>query len=226
MWEVMFECHSLQYQIILNTYTNGNSKISIQSESHRQFTIHLENELSSLSSSFAKWIGAQKSYLQAINGWLFKCVSVQEQSSRRKRRRNPPQLRYSGPPIYVTCGNWLDMLDRLPTKEVTDSIKVLASETDSFLPRQEKSQDKKKGMNHPHLTDPDLNILRRDEAPAVDYVVGFERFRSGLVGFLFQLNNFAELSVKEYGDLEKAIKDHKPIYEQIILSQVNNNNVV
>lgn len=219
MWEVMFECHSLQYQIILNAFTNGNTKISIQSESHRQFTIHLENELSSLSSSFAKWIGAQKSYLQAINGWLFKCVSVQEKSSRRKRRRKPPQLRDSGPPIYVTCGVWLDKLDQLPTKEVTDSIKVLASETGSFLPRQEKSQDKV--MNRPHSTDPDPNMLR-DEASAVDYVAGFERFRSGLVGFLSQLNNFAELSVKMYGDLEKTIKDYKPIYEHF-LSQLNNN---
>uniref|UniRef100_A0A5B6ZX80 DUF632 domain-containing protein n=1 Tax=Davidia involucrata TaxID=16924 RepID=A0A5B6ZX80_DAVIN len=68
MWEVMFQCHKLQFHIISIAYNNGNSKISIQSESHRQITIHLENELSSLYTSFTKWIGAQKSYVQAKGG--------------------------------------------------------------------------------------------------------------------------------------------------------------
>lgn len=222
MWEVMFECHRLQHNIISAAYNSGNTKISVLSESHRQFTILLENELSSLSSTFAKWIGAHKSYLEAINGWLLKCVSIKEKSSKRKRRRNPNQLRESGPPIYVTCGVWLEMLGQLPTKEVTDSIKILASETSSFLPRQEKSQEK--SMNRPRSADPDLSILR-DEVPAVDWAAGFERFRLGLVGFLEHLKNFSSSSVNMYRELEKTIKDYKGSYEQFI-SQSNNNNTV
>lgn len=219
MWEGMFECHRLQYHIISVAYNNGTTKISIQSESHRQFTIHLGTVLSSLSSSFAKWIGAQKSYLQAINGWLVKCVPVEEKSSKKKRRRTSEHpLRDTGPPIYAACDVWLDMLDKLPTKELTDSIKGLASETSFFLPRQEKSQDKSK--NKPHSTDPHLNILR-DDAPPVDWVSGFERFQSSLARFLEQLNNFAESSVKMYGRLEQTIKDSRARYERS-MSQPNN----
>ena len=219
MWEGMFECHRLQYHIISVAYNNGTTKISIQSESHRQFTIHLGTVLSSLSSSFAKWIGAQKSYLQAINDWLVKCVPVEEKSSKKKRRRKSEHpLRDTGPPIYAACDVWLDMLDKLPTKEVTDSIKGLASETSFFLPRQEKSQDKSK--NKPHSTDSHLNILR-DDAPPVDWVSGFERFQSSLACFLEQLNNFAESSVKMYGHLEQTIKDSRARYERS-MSQPNN----
>ncbi|KAK4762940.1 hypothetical protein SAY86_008708 [Trapa natans] len=50
---------------------------------HRQITINLETELNSLSSSFSKWVNAQKSYLQAIYNWLEKCVLMLQKTSRR-----------------------------------------------------------------------------------------------------------------------------------------------
>ncbi|KAF2300084.1 hypothetical protein GH714_008106 [Hevea brasiliensis] len=144
MWVVMFECHKLQFHIISIAYTNGSAKISIQSESHRQIVILLENELNSLSSCFTKWIGAQKSYLQAINDWLFKCVLLPEKPTKKKRKQQSPSLtlRRSGPPIYVTCGTWLDKLEALPAKQVVDATKGLAGETAHLLPRQEKNQGK------------------------------------------------------------------------------------
>lgn len=214
MWEVMFECHKLQYQIVSVAYTNGNTKISIQSESRRQITIHLENELSFLSSSFTKWIYAQKSYLQAINGWLFKCVSLPQKSSKRKRRVPAPPLRNFGPPIYVTCGVWLDKLDTLPAKEVADSIKGLANEISHFLPHQEKNSGKganmKKLWKDANSSDSAVNFLR--DEPTEDWNSGVERFRSSLEGFLYQLNNFAEASVKMYKDLQKNIQDRRKEY--------------
>ncbi|KAA8544459.1 hypothetical protein F0562_022501 [Nyssa sinensis] len=218
MWEVMFQCHKLQFHIISIAYNNGNTKISIQSESHRQITIHLENELSSLYTSFTKWIGAQKSYVHAINEWLFKCVSLQQKSSKRKRRMQGPPLRNYGPPIYVTCGVWLDKLVTLPTKEVAESLKGFAAEIARFLPRQEKNQGK--GMNHPPSTswqagsnsESAVPILR-DEAPE-DWITGSDRFRSSLVGFIDKLNNFAESSVKVFSELQKAIQEAKNSYDQ------------
>ncbi|KAA8550044.1 hypothetical protein F0562_001728 [Nyssa sinensis] len=219
MWEVMFECHNLQFHIISIAYNNRKAKISIQSESHRQITIRLEDELSSLSTSFTKWIGAQKSYVESINGWLFKCISLPQKSSKRKRRMQPPPLRKYGPPIYVTCGVWLDMLDKLPTKEVADSIKDLAAEITRFLPRQEKNQGKH--MNYPQSAswqagsngDSAANTLR-DEA-SEDWTTSFDCFRSSLVRFLGRLNNFAESSVKMFNELQKAIQEAKDSYDQL-----------
>lgn len=210
MWEVMSECHKLQFSIISIAYNNGNTKISIQSESHRQITVHLEKELSSLCSSFTKWIGAQRSYLQAINHWLFKCVFLPHKPSKRKRKQEPPAkmtLRSHGPPVYVTCGVWLDKLEDLPAKEVAESIKGLAAETAHFLPRQEKNQGKSANLSSwkaDNGSDSAVNLLR-DEA-SDDCISGFERFRSSLEGFLGQLNNFADSSVHMYADLEKEIQ--------------------
>ncbi|KAK2981124.1 hypothetical protein RJ640_016293 [Escallonia rubra] len=201
MWEVMFECHKHQFQIVSVAYIHRNPKISLQSDMHRQIIVHLENELSSLSSTFTKWIAAQKTYVEVINGWLHKCVSLQQKHSKRKRRVPPPSLRNYGPPIYVTCGVWLDMLATLPTKEVADSIKGLTAEIAHFLPRQDKSQGK--GVN----SDLGVNLLR-DEA-SEEWISGFDRFRSSLVSFLAHLSNFAGSSVTMFTELQKSIEEAK-----------------
>ncbi|WCJ41520.1 hypothetical protein M5689_022383 [Euphorbia peplus] len=211
MWGVMFECHRLQFQIISVTDNNGSIKIS---ESHRHITMHLENELCSLSSYFMKWIDAQRFYLQAINDWLFKCVFLPEERKKKKRRQRPPSwtLRRIGPPIYETCGVWLEKLEALPAKEVVDAIKGLAAETAHLLPRQEKNHGKSANLAPWKVetrSDSGINMLRGEEAASDDLITGSDRFRSSLEGFLGQLNNFSECCVKMYTELRKAIHDVK-----------------
>ncbi|OIT21778.1 PREDICTED: uncharacterized protein LOC109218461 [Nicotiana attenuata] len=217
MWEMMLDSHKLQLHIISIAHSPGNMKILIHSDTRRQIAIHLQNQLSSLSSSFTKWIVAQKAYVDAINKWLHKCVSLRQQSSRRnKRRLQPPPLRNYGPPIYTTCSVWLEMFDSLPTKEVSDAMKGLAAEISHFLPRQEKNQGK--GTNHhPHGSDPALTPLR-DDSPE-DWITGFDRFRTSLAFFLGQLNNFSESSLKMFTDLQKAIQEAKHSYALRMNSQ-------
>ncbi|CAL1404597.1 unnamed protein product [Linum trigynum] len=216
MWEVMFECHKLQYTII--TIANTNAKISLQSESRRQITLHLETELSSLSSTFTKWTNTQKSYLKSINDWLFTCVVLPEKNSRRNKRAPNPSstLRHFGAPIYATCGVWLDKLESLPAKEVADSIKGLTTETSRFIPHHERKQGKKM------TTRTDLppswkgdNDNRSDDVAADDDggPRGSERFRSSLEGFIGHLSKFAELSANMYKEVEKAIQNAKHQFE-------------
>ncbi|CAI0397303.1 unnamed protein product [Linum tenue] len=217
MWEVMFECHKLQYTII--TIANTNAKISLQSESRRQITLHLESELGSLSSTFTKWMNSQKSYLKSINDWLFTCVVLPEKTSRRtKRAPNPSStLRHFGAPIYATCGVWLDKLESLPAREVADSIKGLTTETSRFIPHQDRKQGKKMATTTelPPSWKGD-NDNRSDDVAADDDnggPRGSERFRSSLEGFIGQLSKFAELSVNMYKEVEKAIQDAKHQFE-------------
>ncbi|KAF9676335.1 hypothetical protein SADUNF_Sadunf09G0128000 [Salix dunnii] len=217
MWEVMLECHKLQFNIITVAFNNGNAKFSVQSESHRQVTVHLEKELSSLSSSFTKWIKAHVSYLKVIDSWLLKCVFFPEKTTKRKRRlEQPPSLtlRTIGPPVYATCGAWLDGLHDLPVQDVAESMRLLAAETVHFLPHQEKNQGKKSSFNR---SDSAVNMLG-DEA-SEDFVLGFERFRSCLVEFLGQLNNFAEKSVEMYAKLDNVIHDAKSRNERVMSQQ-------
>lgn len=213
MWEVMCECHKLQFNLISETNNNFNNYISLQSDSRRQIIICLENELGTLSSSFTKWTEAQKTYVQAINGWLYKCVSLSEKSSRRKRRIPAPPLRNYGPTIYVTCGVWLEELDKLPSKEVTDSIKALKAEVSHLLPRQEKHQGK--GTNYTNSTpwqggnhsESGFN-LSRDEA-SENWITSLGRFRSRLVDFFGQLNRFADSSLTMFVKLQESIEESK-----------------
>ncbi|KAG5109545.1 hypothetical protein JHK82_038768 [Glycine max] len=211
MWEVMHECHKLQFQIMSAAYNNSHARITMHSELRRQITSYLENELQFLSSSFTKWIGAQKFYLEAINGWLLKCVRHEEKSSKRKRR-SQFDLSYYDPPIYVTCAVWLDKLSALPVKDVADSIKSLATDTAQFLPHQDKNQGK---GAHPHMSTWKADIggesadgLLRDDI-SEDWVAGLDQFRRSLIRFLSQLNNLSGCSVKMYTELRQAIREVK-----------------
>ncbi|KAJ1381543.1 hypothetical protein SESBI_45023 [Sesbania bispinosa] len=211
MWEVMYECHKLQCQIMSAAYNNSHARITMHSELRRQITAYLENELHFLSSSFTKWIGAQKSYLEAINGWLHKCVPLQQKSSKRKRRPQSGLLRNYGPPIYVTCEFWLEKLGNLPVKDVADSIKNLAAYTGRFLPNQDKNQGK---GSHPHIGGESADSMLRDDI-SEDWVSGFDGFRAHLIRFLGQLNSLSSSSVKMYTELRQAIQDAKSNYHRL-----------
>ncbi|KAM1206223.1 hypothetical protein PS2_006916 [Malus domestica] len=218
MWEGLVVCHKLQFHIISIAYNNSNTKISVQSESRRQITIQLKDELSSLSSSFMKWNGAQKSYLQSIDGWLLKCISFPQKSSKKKRRPYEIPYRNYGPPIYVTCGDWLEKLGSLPAKEVEDSIKTLVAETYRFLPHQEKKEEKGAGLSDltswKHANGSDSGANMPTDEVSQDWISGFDHFQISLAGFCGKLSNFAESSVEANVDLQKAIQSAKSHYEQ------------
>ncbi|GAB2285144.1 hypothetical protein Dimus_019598 [Dionaea muscipula] len=209
MWGMMSECHKLQLHIITIAYSNYNAKISLHSEAHREIATDLKNQLGILSSSFTKWVSSQKSYVQAINNWLLKCiVAVPQKSSKRKRRT----LSSFGPPIYTTCSIWLEKLEALPTKEVVDALKGLATETSRFLPvpSQEKTA----------AADPDMEMLNGeaafDDCNTTSTTTVYDHFRAGLVIVLSQLSTFAESSVRTYEELQKAIEASKKKYRDLM----------
>ncbi|KAF8111144.1 hypothetical protein N665_0076s0140 [Sinapis alba] len=211
MWEVMYECHKVQFQLISACHRRrGNIiKLNMQSELHRQVTSHLEDELNALASSLTKWITGQKSYIKAIHEWLQKCVVLPQPPKRKRRLHQQPALEKLGPPIYATCAIWLEKLEALPAKEVSSSIKALASDVARFLPRQEKkNRSNKKHRPGENKNDQDEEALLEDCGP------GFDRFRTSLEGFAGQLNQFAESSVNMYQELKQGIQQAKITYEQ------------
>lgn len=219
MWETMLECHNLQLHIATILHRPGNTKRAVHSDSQRQVTINLENELNSLSSSFTKWLGAQKIYIEAIDKWLFKCVLLPQNTSKRNKRMKPPPIRNCGPPIYMICGTWLQMINELPCKGVVDSIKDLAAEVAHFLPHQEKNSEKSETLSNKtsmsDAADGDHCINMSGDNVFVDHVAVFDRFRTRLVGFLGCLNSFAECSVKKFAELRKAIQEAKNNHEHL-----------
>ncbi|XP_022898963.1 nitrate regulatory gene2 protein-like [Olea europaea var. sylvestris] len=219
MWDMMLECHELQFHIISVSHAPRSTEFAVQSDSRKQIAIYLENELNSLMLRFTKWISAQKIYVESIDKWLLKCVSLPQNKSKRNKRIRPPPIRNCGPPIYIMCGTWLERIDKLPSQEIVESIKHLTAEVAHFLPRQEKNQTK--GGNDSHLstfqagTNDDtsgINMLK-DEA-SEDWISGSDRFRTSLARFLGKFNNFSESSVKMFSDLQKVIEEAKENYKQ------------
>ncbi|XP_058079478.1 nitrate regulatory gene2 protein isoform X2 [Magnolia sinica] len=217
MWEMMLETHKLQLNIISIAYNNGSLKVSVLTESHRQASVHLEYEFNSLCSSFMKWVDAQKAYVNAINKWLLKCVfPLQRKHSRRRKLEFSPR-RDCAPPIFVTCRDWLVKLDKLPANEVAFSINDLVAVMARFAPRQEKKIQRRNSSssfswkpNSGSKTGAD----GRNGVPQVDWNSGFQALQSSLMEFFKQLNEFADLSVKSYAELQTSIKNAQVEYDR------------
>ncbi|XP_021713436.1 uncharacterized protein LOC110681591 [Chenopodium quinoa] len=209
MWGVMFECHKLQVHIVTIAFINGNVKLSLQSESRRYITLQLEDELHKLSLSFTKWINALKSYIQAINEWLNKCVIVQEASSKKRRWGPPPErrLRSAGPPIYTICGAWHDSLKDLQVTEVADKINGLATEISHFIPHQEKVHGKRTFKETPPV------VEMRTHEGFEEWNTGYDRFQLSFVHFLNELCKFSDHSLNMYTELQIKIEEAKRLYE-------------
>lgn len=210
MWEVMSECHKQQVHIIAIAFNNGSVKLSLQSESRRHIALLLEDELSSMALCFAKWMYALNSYIQAIDYWLHKCVRVKEKSSKKRRWGLPMDqvVRISGPPIYTTCGNWLESMKNLPVEDVTCTIKKLAIEVSHLVPHHEKIHEKKTTLGG---ADPTLEL--RTHETFDEWNTGYDRFQSNFLIFLSGISKFADRSLDMYSELQTTIEEAKRNYE-------------
>ncbi|RWW09665.1 hypothetical protein GW17_00026832 [Ensete ventricosum] len=209
----MLDYHNRQYNIIMLVSGNGNTKVSVRSESQHQ-AADLELELNSLSSNFTGWMSAHKSYVQAINGWLLKCIDLtakQNKSSRRKAQQFSLK-RDLALPIFVTCQNWLDLLEVLSTEEVVSAIKNLVNVTTHFLPHQEKGHGtSKSSFSLPRNDESGEHVLANDSS--VDWSLNYDHLQSALTIFLDSLKAFAASSVSMYEALQVSIEKAKELYE-------------
>ncbi|XP_065045229.1 protein ALTERED PHOSPHATE STARVATION RESPONSE 1-like [Musa acuminata AAA Group] len=213
MWRTMLDYHNRQYNIIMLVSDNGNNKVSVRSESQHQ-AADLEFELNELSSNFTGWMSAHKSYVQAINGWLLKCIDStvkQNKSSRRKAQRFSLKIDLA-PPIFVTCQNWLDLLEVLSTEDVVSAVKDLVNATTHFLPHQEKGHGtSKSSFSLPRNDESGEHVLANDSS--VDWSLNYDHLQSALKIFLDSLKAFAASSVSKYEALQVSIKKAKELYE-------------
>ncbi|GFS34664.1 hypothetical protein Acr_00g0035240 [Actinidia rufa] len=82
-WKVMLESHEIQNKIMFE----------------------LEAELQNWRAQFIEFIAAQKSYIEALHGWLSKFV-IPEVEFYLKGRSSAPLIRSNGPPLLVICHDW------------------------------------------------------------------------------------------------------------------------
>ncbi|KAJ1297370.1 hypothetical protein BS78_01G370400 [Paspalum vaginatum] len=212
MWATMLDCHRHQHEIIKLVSNSNNMKVSIRSESQFQATLLLQVELNTLCSNFQKWIASHRAYLHSLNSWLLKCVRSPQnrrKRSRKKKAEADPITKYDVAPIFKTCESWINLLDELPTKDLEDAIKGLASDINRSMPRQEKQRGTSKltfSLSHSGRLNGEMGGAHRSDPPL--------DLQSSLEMFLEKLEIFSDDSVQGYKKLKEEISKAKARYEE------------
>ncbi|KAM0840032.1 hypothetical protein ACQ4PT_059935 [Festuca glaucescens] len=204
MWKAMLECHHKQFITISLAYHVKSSTSMLQGEHHRQASMHLWNEMDCFSSTFRIWVTAQKSYVEALNAWLQKCILQPPQDRRRRKRKVsfPPRQALS-PPIFVLCSDWLAMMESLPTDELCKSIKEV---TQLLRDSIEHQTDQTKMGSEPHSLSEsqECGMLENNEQEASGGVAAVEGLHSKLTTVLDRLTKFSEASLKRHEELKQT----------------------
>lgn len=143
MWKGMLECHQIQYQFItvaksLSCSADG----GIVTESHQQATSQLENALHDWHRSFSKWIYSQKAYLQALYGWLSKCIILDSNSS--SKSKSPSSSNATGPLIFIICRDWYFAFSRMSAELVIDGIQKFSVKVHTLWEQQDEEHRQKR----------------------------------------------------------------------------------
>ncbi|KAH0460457.1 hypothetical protein IEQ34_011120 [Dendrobium chrysotoxum] len=207
MWQVMLECHHAQFITISLAYHVRSSRIALNDESYRQTLMHFNDEVNCYLSCFTSWINAHKSYLEALNMWLQKCLLPPRECHKyRKAAAAFPPRQTVFPPIFVLCQNWLAGIKSLAYKELCDAIGGVVSVIDS------KEKEKWYG---------DLEIENRLERVGREEKKGRENsslssFQTSLKRWFDQLTKVSEAAVKIFEDVKKSNDAASIEYKQIM----------
>ncbi|GLJ24502.1 hypothetical protein SUGI_0468090 [Cryptomeria japonica] len=169
MWKVMLESHQTQNQIIAEAKSLGSSVGGrMSNELHRHTTLQLESELQRWHTSFSNWISAQKAYVEALNGWLMKCIIQEPEGSLKGRVLFSPR-RIGAPPLFSICKDWIPAFEKLPEKAVVQSIRSFAADIRTLHTQQDEEQrQKRKAENAAKALDKRIASLQRIEGRQID----------------------------------------------------------
>ncbi|TQE03633.1 hypothetical protein C1H46_010764 [Malus baccata] len=131
MWKVMAQCHRSQKRSLYEAkllLAGTPSKLEAKRQSSisaadpnrlARSAANLEKDLRNWRALFQSWITSQRSYVQAITGWLLRCMRADHDTS------NFPLSGSSGAlPIYGICIRWSRFLDAIRETPVLDGLEL------------------------------------------------------------------------------------------------------
>ncbi|KAJ4966516.1 hypothetical protein NE237_018365 [Protea cynaroides] len=146
-WKVMLESHETQNHIMFEVKSfTCPAYGKFCHDSHRLATLRLEAALQNWRASFTAYISAQRAYVEALDGWLFKFVIPEVEFYSRGRSSMPP-FRVNGPPLVVFCHDWLTSLEKLPDKAVTYAMKSFGKDIRALWVQQGEEQQQKRKVD-------------------------------------------------------------------------------
>ncbi|MCL7027207.1 hypothetical protein MKW94_030714 [Papaver nudicaule] len=185
MWKNMLECHHAQYTTISLAHHSKSSTSQTCEEQYRQALDDLQHTIGCFISSFAGWIDAHKSYVEAVNGWLQNCIL--QPRERLKRRWVFSPRRALAPPIFVLCRDWSTGIKALPSRGVVHAFEALFSILRKLENEQKKQEHKSNGDDRNYSKPSNLIVMHPNLTIALD-----------------QLTKFTEASLKMYEDVKQA----------------------
>ncbi|KAL5713958.1 hypothetical protein ACHQM5_015984 [Ranunculus cassubicifolius] len=143
-WKIMLESHETQNKIMFEVKSfTCPSYGKFSNDSHRLATLQLEAEIYNWRACFTGYVGAQRAYVEALDGWLSKFVAPEDDFCS-KGRSSIPAYRINGPPLLVICHDWLASLEKLPDKSVSYSMKSFAKDVRALWTKQGEEQQQKR----------------------------------------------------------------------------------
>ncbi|XP_059642681.1 protein ALTERED PHOSPHATE STARVATION RESPONSE 1 [Cornus florida] len=195
MWKAMHECHHAQYITISLAYDAKSSSRTPHGDMQRQISTQLQHEIECFGLSFADWINSNASYVEAVNGWLQKCILQPQERSKGRRAFSP--RRVLAPPIFVLCREWSAGIKALPSHELSDAIKALFEQVAEL----EKKQRTLDSSNTGELQDTDDDMSSNLSCT-----------HTSLTKVLDRLTKFSEASLKMYEDIRQKSETARNAY--------------
>lgn len=140
MWKSILGCHQKQFQAIMESKTRTlKANTSFQGDSSLRASHELEMELQAWSGRFNNWINTQKSYVEALNGWLLQCLLYEpEETPDGPVPFSPGQL--GAPPIFVICNDWYQAMETISDFRVANAMHNFASSLRELWEKQGEEQ--------------------------------------------------------------------------------------
>ncbi|GAB4853077.1 hypothetical protein Ancab_017262 [Ancistrocladus abbreviatus] len=229
MWKAMLECHHCQCQAVdgakgLDAIVFPNNP----SDAHLEATKQLANDLINWTKRFSDWVTAQKSYVKALNSWLFKCLFYEPEETPDGIAPYSPG-RAGAPPVFVICNQWCQALEIISEKEVVDSMRVFTM----MVWERDKVEMQQRMMASKDMERKDMKIQKEIQAMDKKMILVYgdatglsmsgnvvyqsdtsskSNLQNGLRHIFEAMNRFTAESVKAYEELlmrgEEYVREH------------------
>ncbi|KAF7033529.1 hypothetical protein CFC21_044612 [Triticum aestivum] len=150
MWKAVLKCHEKQLSAIRDSRLHLlKARTVSQSAAAELATLELERELTKWYRCFNKWISSQRSYVEALNGWLrrwFPEVQDEQDAPDGAPPFSPGKL--GARPIFVVSNDWFRAIDLVPKSDALKSIDHFSKLVHELRKSQDDEHRQKRKVDH------------------------------------------------------------------------------
>ncbi|KAJ3683236.1 hypothetical protein LUZ60_013463 [Juncus effusus] len=151
LWKSILDCHTKQLKSITSLNTeNINARIKTDSSRIARSTLKLEKEISKWNRRFEKWILTQKSFIEALNGYLTKWIQQEPDPLEETPDGAPPFSpgKMGAPASFIISNDWFLGVSNIPEKKILDLISGFGNAVREYRKLQEDEKNRREKLGH------------------------------------------------------------------------------